>query len=236
MMTDPTNPTSDPATVSRYLPAPAPHPFDPCGSRVPYGGQTTMRLTIASGLANARIVIDPAARNLLAIECGDGPLPRIRLAGEDLTLTWRLWFCDWLRHVFTPGPDDVVIVLHPAAAWSVAFLGGLSRVELDLSAGRVPRIDIAGGCSEVLFDLPPAAAVVPIRISGGASHLGIRRPAQTGIGLCVAGGISMLRLDDQSLEAIGGTAQLNTGDVRRGVPHYQLTIAGGSSDLSIERR
>jgi hypothetical protein len=31
-------------------------------------------------------------------------------------------------------------------------------------------------------------------------------------------------------------AQLDTGDVTRGVPHYELTIAGGASDLSIERR
>jgi hypothetical protein len=77
---------------------------------------------------------------------------------------------------------------------------------------------------------------VPIRISGGASQLGIRRPAETGVGLGVTGGIAKLRLDDRSLDAIGGAAQLDTGDVTRGVPHYELTIAGGASDLSIERR
>ena len=77
---------------------------------------------------------------------------------------------------------------------------------------------------------------MPIRISGGASHVGIRRPAETGVGLDVAGGISMLRLDDRSLDAIGGAAQLDTGDVTREVPHYELAIAGGASDLSIERR
>jgi len=236
MMIDQTHPTTDSTTDHPYRTAPAPRTFDPDSSRVPYDGQTRMRLTISSGLAHARIVIDPAARDLLAVECGDGPLPRIRLAGGELALTWRLSFGDWLRDVFTPGLGDVAIVLHPAVEWTVATRGGLSGVELDLSAGTVARIDIAGGCSHVLLDLPPPAAVVPIRISGGVSHLGIRRPAETGVGLDVAGGIAMLRLDDRSLDAIGGAAQLDTGDVTRGVPHYELTIAGGACDLSIERR
>jgi hypothetical protein len=236
MMIDPTYPTSDSTTDHPYRTASAPRTFDPDSSRVPYDGQTRMRLTISSGLAHARIVIDPAARDLLAIDCGDGPLPRIRLAGGELALTWRRMFGDWLRDLFTPGLGDVAIVLHPAVEWTVAFRGGLSDVELDLSAGAVARIDIAGGCSDVLLDLPPPAAVVPIRISGGASHFGIRRPAETGVGLGVAGGIAMLRLDDRSFDAIGGAAQLDTGEVTRGVPHYELTIAGGASDPSIERR
>ena len=67
---------------------------------------------------------------------------------------------------------------------------------------------------------------MPIRISGGASHLAIRRPAETGVDLGVAGGIATLHLDDQSFGALGGGAQLHTGDVTRGVPHYELTVAG----------
>lgn len=236
MMIDPTYPTSDSTTDHPYRATPAPRMFDADSSRVPYDDQTRMRLTISSGLAHARIVIDPAARDLLAIECGDGPRPRIRLAGGELALAWRRpSFGDWLRDVFTPSLGDVAIVLHPAVEWTVAIRGGLCGVELDLSAGTVARLDIAGGCSDVLLDLPPPAAVVPIRISGGASHLGIRRPAETGVDLGVAGGVAMLHLDNRWFDAIGGAAQLDTG-LTRGVPHYELTVAGGASDLSIERR
>ena len=78
------------------------------------------------------------------------------------------------------------------------------------------------------------------------SHLGDRKDrllgllqdilSRPGVGLGVSGGIAMLRLDNRSFDAIGGAAQLDTGDVTREVPHYELTIAGGASDLSIEPR
>ena len=233
MMIDPTH---DSTTDHPYRTAPAPRAFDAESARVPYDGQTRMRLTISSGLAHARIVIDPAARDLVAIESGDGPRPRIRLAAGEIALTWRVSFGDWLRDMFTAGLDDLAIVLHPAVEWTVAIRGGLSHVECDLSAGAVARIDIAGGCSHVRFDLPLPTAIVPIRISGGASCVGLRRPAEAGVTVGIGGGIAMLRLDDRGFDAIGGAARLDTGNVVCGTPHYELSISGGVSDLAIERR
>lgn len=233
MMIDPTH---DSTPDHPYRTAPAPRTFDPERTRVPYDGQTRMRLTISSGLAHARIVIDPAARDLVAIESGDGRRPRIRLAAGEIALTWRVSFGDWLRDMFTAGLDDLAIVLHPAVEWTVAIRGGLSQLECDLAAGAVARIDVAGGCSDVLFDLPQPTAIVPIRISGGASRVGLRRPTEAGVTVGVGGGISMLRLDDRGFDAIGGAARLDTGNVSSGAPRYELSISGGASDLAIERR
>jgi hypothetical protein len=233
MMIDPTHAST---TDHPYRTAPAPRTFDPERARVPYDGQTRMRLTTWSGLAHARIVIDPAARDLVAIESGDGPRPRIQLAAGEIALSWRVSFADWLRDVFTAGLDDLTIVLHPAVEWTVAIRGGLSHFACDLSAGTVARIDIAGGCSHVLFELPRPTAIVPIRISGGASCVGLRRPAEAGVTVGVSGGISTLALDDRGFDAIGGAARLDTGNVDGSTPHYELSISGGASDLAIERR
>ena len=67
------------------------HPYrgEPCtldddGLRVPYTGQSRMRLSLSSGLSQGRIVIDPAAHDLIAIRCGDGPLPRVRVASGEI--------------------------------------------------------------------------------------------------------------------------------------------------------
>ena len=55
--------------------APSAHPYrsavdpmlDSAGLCVPYTGQARMRLALSSGLAHGRIVIDPAAQDLIAM-------------------------------------------------------------------------------------------------------------------------------------------------------------------------
>jgi len=204
--------------------------------RVPYSGQTRMRLTLSSGLAHGRIVIDPAAQDLIAIHCGDGPEPHLRIAAGEIALSWRVSFGDWLRTALRPCNRDVAIVLHPAVEWTLAIRGGLADFELDLSAGAVARIDIHGGCSDVRFELPLPRAAVPIRIAGGACRLVVQRPADAGVALAASGGMAALRLDDQRFDAIGGSARLETRNIVAGEPRYELQVHGGAADLVIERR
>lgn len=222
---------------------------------MPYDGQRRLRLVIGGGLAHARIVIDPHARDLLAIACGPGRRPRLALADGELTLRWQQSFGDWLCSVLTAGSvfvanlsfttelDEVTIALHPAVEWTIDVRGGVSHLACDLTAGSVERVDLSGGASHLALDLPAPAAAVPIRISGGASHLQLRRPAATGVALAVGGGLCKLRLDDRTFQAIGGAAELETrnlagdlsGDLVDEHPHYQLAIGGGACDVRVER-
>src|SRR5262247_453284 len=119
-----------------------PYSLDCDELRVPYSGQSRMRLALSSGLAHGRIVIDPAAQDLIAIQCGDGPLPRLRVVAGEIALTWRMSFGDWLRDALRPCNRDLAIVLHPAVEWTLAIRGGLADFALDLSAGTVARLDI----------------------------------------------------------------------------------------------
>ncbi len=235
----------------RTAAAPVPRPFDPDGGRVPYDGQRRLRLSICAGLSRARIVIDPQARDLLAIACGPGRRPHLSLADGELTLRWQQTFSDWLCSVLTAGSvfvanlalttelDELTIALHPAVEWTLAVRGGVSHLACELAAGSIEGIDLAGGASHLTLELPAATAAVPIRIAGGASHLTLRRPAGTGVALAVGGGLCNLRLDDRRFQAIGGAAQLETrdlaGDLADEPPHYQLAISGGACDVGVER-
>jgi hypothetical protein len=214
----------------------APYPLDGDELRVPYTGQARMRLALSSGLSHGLIVIDPAARDLIAIHCGDGPRPRLRVVAGEIALTWKASFGDWLLDVLRPCYRDVAIVLHPAVAWTLAIRGGLAHCELDLSAGTVERVDINGGCCDVQLELPRAEATVPIRIAGGVCRFVVQRAAETGVALAVSGGMAALRLDDQRFDAIGGSARLETRNTVPGAPRYELQINGGAADLAIERR
>jgi len=200
---------------------------------VPYAGQTRMRLTITSSMANARVRIDSDATDLIAIDYGEGTPARLRVSSTELRVSWPTTIRSWLRAALAGEYRDIEILLHPAVEWTLQVRGGLSRFEADLAAGKLARLEISGGVSDARFDLPAPTGVVPIRISGGASDLGLRRPADTGVAVAVSGGISRLRLDDQAFDAIGGGARLATGIVHGDTPRYALEISGGASGLDV---
>ena len=206
------------------------------GLTVPYAGQTRMRLTITSGMADARVRIDPDATDLIAIDYGEGTPPRLRVSASELRVSWPATIGSWLRAALAGECRDIEIVLHPAVEWTLQIRGGLSRFEADLASGKLARLEISGGVSDARLDLPPPGAVVPIRISGGVSDLALRRPADTGVALAVSGGISGLRLDDQGFDAIGGGARLATGPVHGDAPRYAVEISGGASNLHVVPR
>lgn len=220
---------------------PASHPFRTASYRevdgftVPYAGQTRMRLTITSGMADARIRIDPEATDLIAIDQGDGVAPRLRVSSSELRLSWPAGTIgSWLRSAFGGRHGDIEIVLHPAVEWTLQIRGGLSRFEADLSAGKLARIEISGGISEAHFELPATGGIVPIQISGGASDIGLHRPADTGVTIAVSGGICGLRLDHQAFGAIGGSARLASGPAEGA--HYSVEVSGGVSGLHVAAR
>jgi hypothetical protein len=206
------------------------------GLTVPYAGQTRMRLTITSGMADARVRIDPDATDLIAIDWAEGTPPRLRVSASELRVSWPTTIGSWLRAALAGEDHDIEIVLHPAVEWTLQIRGGLSRFEADLASGKLAQLEISGGVSDARLDLPQPGAVVPIRISGGASDLALRRPADTGVALAVRGGISDLRLDDQDFDAIGGGALLATGPVHGDAPRYAVEIEGGASTLDVVPR
>jgi hypothetical protein len=227
-----TNETTQPSAHHPYRSAFEPT-LDSDKLRVPYSGQPRMRLAFASGMAHGRIVIDPAAQDLIAVQCGDDLHPRLRVAAGEIALSFHMSFGDWLRGTVRPANRDVAIVLHPAVEWTLAIRDGVASSELDLSAGTIARIDINGGCSNVRFELPLAKAVVPIRIGGGASQLVVKRPGEIGVALAVSGGVASLELDDQRFDAIGGACRLESRTTA-GAARYDLQIHGGASHLTIE--
>lgn len=207
-------------------------PFELDGLTVPYAGQTRMRLTITSGMADARIRVDPDATDLITIDYDDDMPPRLRVSSSELRVSWPSSIEAWLRSLLSDEYHDVEIVLHPAVEWTIQIRGGLARFEGDLAYGKLARLEISGGVSDVRFDLPAPGGIVPIRISGGASDLALRRPADAGVALSVGGGISGLRLDDQRFDAIGGGARLVSG-LHGDAAHYAVEVSGGVSDLQV---
>ena len=75
--------------------------------------------------------------------------------------------------------------------------------------------------------------VVPVRMSGGASEVKLRRPAGTEARAEVSGGASQLIFDDQSLGAVGGRAVLASGGFAAAADRYEIRFTGGASQVTV---
>jgi hypothetical protein len=120
--------------------------------------------------------------------------------------------------------------------WSIEVRGGVAHWDGDLRNLQLAAIDVRGGVSQVDLRLPRPAGTVPIRVTGGVSHLTIHRPGSVPSRVHIGGGASKLELDTQYLGAIGGPVRLETPDYGSGDDgKYDLEIGGGARKVTIKR-
>jgi hypothetical protein len=134
------------------------------------------------------------------------------------------------------GRTSADIRLSPSVTWSIEVRGGVAHSDGDLRNLQLAAIDVRGGVSQVDLRLPRPAGTVPIRVTGGVSHLTLQRPGTVPARVQIGGGASKLELDTQYLGAIGGPVRLETPDYGRGDGgKYDLEIGGGASRVTIKR-
>ncbi len=126
--------------------------------------------------------------------------------------------------------------MNASIPWKIEAFGGVSGLTGDLSELRLDSFEVSGGADGVVLTLPQPSGTVSVRIDGGASNVTIRRPAGVAAGVDVRRGASNLAFDDQHFGAIGGETRLRTSDYGGAVHRYDISIAGGASDLTIEAR
>ena len=96
-------------------------------------------------------------------------------------------FGHWMEDLLLARGRAAQIAINDGIPWTVDVRGGMSQVEIDLSATRVESIDVHGGMSQVALTLGRPKGEAPIRIRGGASKLTIRRPEGMATRVRIAG-------------------------------------------------
>src|SRR3989442_533475 len=69
------------------------------------------------------------------------------------------------------------VTLSVAIPWRIVIQGGAAEITAELGGLDLAGLEVKGGLSMIRLELPAPSGVVPIRISGGASNITIRRPA-----------------------------------------------------------
>jgi DNA-binding MarR family transcriptional regulator len=185
-------------------------------------GRLDAYLGVSVGGTDLRIRVDDLADNLCAVDFGDRPA--VVTAHDGRVEVSRSGRGRWRSR-----RSGAEIVLHSGVSWEIALRGGASRLDIDLGAGRLTSLSIAGGANSVHLVLPRPTSLVAVHLSGGASQVSASRPAGVPVSARVRGGAVRVTVDGVSLTSAGGKATLG----RAADIGYAFDINGGASSVEV---
>ncbi|MFA4964201.1 MAG: MarR family transcriptional regulator [Thermoleophilia bacterium] len=197
-------------------------------SRAPIKGVAAGRLEFTKGAARVKLSGDPSLPDLYRASF-EGPAPEIKVSGGTVTVQQRRRFrpFDWRA-------QSAEFALSTAVPWDISLRGGMWKLTADLRSLRLTRLEVGGGASDIEVTLPAPVGTVPVRISGGASKVVLRRPKGSEARAEVSGGASQLVFDDQRLGAIGGRTVLGSAGFAEATDRYEIHFTGGASQVTVE--
>ncbi len=185
----------------------------------PLGGLASGRLVVASGLTQLTVRADDAMDELYKAHF-EGSVPDVKAKDGVVTVRYprRLW-------VLSGGQGTAEITLNAALPWWIVIQGGVSGITAELGGLNLAGLEVTGGMSMVSLEFPAPTSVIPVRISGSASQITVRRPAGVPARVHLKGWASEFTFDNQTFSNLGN-------DVRLQSPGYEATDRRYDIDVS----
>ena len=199
----------------------------------PLGQAGSGRLVFLSGASRITLRADPMMTDL-ARGHFSRPAPCIEVEEGTLSVHFR-HFAGFDQMVFSRAPLGE-LRLNVSIPWEIEFRKGVSHLTADLAQLQLRALDILGGADRIRLALSEPSGTAYIYASGGISQSAIRAPSTAGIRVQVSGGSTNLVFEDQRFGAIGGETRLETPDFERASSRYDICIAGGTSNFTIDRK
>lgn len=200
-----------------------------------WGGELSAPL---EGVGSGRLVFfSRASRIVLRADAGmgelyranfDGPVPDVKAEGGIVTVRYprRLW-------LFGSGRQGAEVTLSAAVPWWIEISGGASEVVAELGGLDLSGLEIRGGMSMFRVDLPEPAGTVPVRISGGASEILVRRPPGVAARVHLKGWASQLTFDDRIYSSVGSNVRLQSPGYEDAARRYYIEVSGSASEFTL---
>jgi hypothetical protein len=122
-------------------------------------------------------------------------------------------------------PAEVDIQLNAKVAWTLRLLGSAQEQNIDLRAGGVAGIEVAGGTARVVVRLPEPKGTVPLSVTGPVEELEVRREAGP-VRLRLAGGADRAVVDGKTRRKVKAGAELTSAGWSSTKKRYDVTVAG----------
>jgi DNA-binding MarR family transcriptional regulator len=194
----------------------------------PLGELSSAQLVVSSGISRLTVRTDDAMTELYQARF-EGQVPSV--AAKEGVVTIR-----YPRRLWVPGREQRVaeVTLSVAIPWRIVIQGGAAEITADLGGLDLAGLEVKAGASMIRLELSAPSGVVPIRISGGASGITVRRPAGIAARVHLKGWISStLVFDDQTFSDVGNDVRLQSPGYEVTAPCYDIEVAGSANEVTI---
>lgn len=193
----------------------------------PLGALASGQLTIAAG--SAPLVLRARADMLDLYQARfESSIPEVKAKDGVITIRYprQLWGMGGWQ-------SAAEVTLNGSIPWLIAIQSKATAITAKLGELDLAGLNIKGGYSSIHLELPAPSGIVPIKISGGASTVYVRRPAGVAARVHLKGWVSQLTLDDQTLGNAGENVRLQTPGYETAAARYDIEVLGAASMITI---
>lgn len=193
----------------------------------PLGNLESARLVFPTGAIVLNLSADKGMDELYRAHF-EGTIPDVKVTEGTITIRYprRKWFAIHEQRT-------AEVALNVGIPWQIVIQGGASQIAANLTSLDLLGLEVNGGMSMVEVELPEPTRIVPVRISGGASEIKIRRPAGVAARVHLKGWASALVFDDQSYDEVGSDVRLQSPSYDGATQRYDIEVAGSASMVTI---
>ncbi|MEU4428955.1 hypothetical protein AB0F81_50810, partial [Actinoplanes sp. NPDC024001] len=192
-------------------------------------GRTVATFELLAATDRVRLSVADLGTDLYRISAPDGAgiRPNAELSDDRLTL-------DLARDEAGTG-GEVEVVLAAKVRWTLRFSGYAEERIVDLSNGRITRIEMVGGTRRAEMTLAEASGTVPMKITGGVEELVLRAPADNPIRVKVGGGAGTVTAGSRTLRDLPPGATLTPKDWQK-ANRYDVEAVSAITQLTVEQK
>jgi hypothetical protein len=138
-----------------------------------------------------------------------------------------------LRPTGADGPDTVEILLNRAVRWDIRLPAGAGEQHLDLTGGRLDRLELGSGTGLVSVRLPPPRGTVPITVAGGVGEVAVAIPPGTPLRLRLRGGAALVAVPWTGRSRASAGALLAPAGWGKAPDRYAVTVASEVGSVTV---
>ena len=191
------------------------------------GDLSEAKLIVSSGISKLTLRTDESMTELYQARF-EGTAPEVKAKDGVVNIRYprRLWVLGGPQR----GAD---VVLNTTIPWQIMLQGGAVGVVCELGKLNLAGLEVKGGMTTSRLDLPVPVGTVPIKISGGASDILVRRPAGVATKIHLMGWASQFVFDDQTFNAVGNDVRLQSPNYDTATGRYDIEVSSSASTVTI---